>query len=52
MVGAHSIVNLDPAPIVFNTNGLKPESFNIGNPAQGDQERLGFKAYIAAAFVF
>ena len=42
MIGAHSLINLYPAPIMLNTDGFKPQPFNIGNSAQGNQECLGF----------
>jgi hypothetical protein len=42
VIGAHSLINLNPAPIMLNTDGFKPQPFNIGNSAQGDQKRLGF----------
>ena len=41
MIGAHSLINLYPAPIMLNTDGFKPQSLNIGDPAQGNQKCLG-----------
>jgi hypothetical protein len=41
MIGAHSLINRYAAPIMLNTDGFKPQSFNIGSPAQGNQKYLG-----------